>query len=61
MGFDNYAEPLKIYLKKYREAVKGSEAVPASKRQKVGSGDVDGDDDDEGEDDGDHGGEAEAK
>ena len=30
MGFDNYAEPLKIYLRKYREAVKGAES-PAKK------------------------------
>ena len=49
MGFDNYAEPLKIYLKKYREAIKGAEAAPASKRQKVSEGD--GGDDDEGEGD----------
>ena len=23
LGFDNYVEPLKIYLQKYREAMKG--------------------------------------
>ena len=33
MGFDNYAGPLKIYLKKYREVIKGPEIT--IKKQKI--------------------------
>ncbi len=35
MGFDNYAEPLKTYLTKYRDAVKGPEKESAYKKQKL--------------------------
>jgi len=31
MGFDNYAGPLRIYLQKYREAVKGGVESPAKR------------------------------
>ncbi len=27
LGFDNYVEPLKLYLQKYREAMKGERQI----------------------------------
>jgi len=27
LGFDNYVEPLKLYLQKYREATKGDKSI----------------------------------
>ena len=38
MGFDNYSEPLKIYLKKYRDALKSASTESPAKKQKTGSG-----------------------
>jgi len=29
LGFDNYVEPLKLYLQKYREAMKGERQIEA--------------------------------
>jgi len=34
LGFDKYVEPLKIYLAKYREAVKGEKPEKAGKKKK---------------------------
>ena len=30
LGFDNYVEPLKLYLQKYREGMKGENKVRAT-------------------------------
>jgi nuclear transcription Y subunit beta len=45
LGFDKYVEPLKVYLAKYREAVKGDK--PEKDGKGKGMGDDDDDDDDE--------------
>ena len=34
MGFDNYTDPLRIYLQKYRDALKSTDSS-ASKKQKL--------------------------
>lgn len=44
LGFDKYVEPLKIYLEKYRESVKGDKAAKGGKDSNA---DKDDDDDDE--------------
>ena len=36
LGFDNYVEPLKLYLQKYREAMKVSWLVLIKDKQKQG-------------------------
>jgi nuclear transcription Y subunit beta len=43
LGFEKYVDPLKIYLAKYRESVKGDK----SSKKESGGGDGDDDDDDE--------------
>lgn len=43
LGFDEYVEPLKIYLSKYRDSVKSDKSGGAKK----GGGDDDDDDEDE--------------
>ena len=35
MGFDNYSDPLKIYLKKYRDALKSASSESPAKKQKI--------------------------
>ncbi|XP_006825371.2 nuclear transcription factor Y subunit beta-like [Saccoglossus kowalevskii] len=30
LGFDNYVEPLKLYLQKYRESMKGEKVINAA-------------------------------
>lgn len=30
LGFDNYVEPLKLYLQKYRETTKGDKGIPST-------------------------------
>ena len=44
LGFEKYVDPLKIYLAKYRESVKGDKA---SSKKDAGGEDKDDDDDDE--------------
>lgn len=35
LGFDNYVEPLKLYLQKYREAMKGEKTVPTASAAEI--------------------------
>ena len=37
LGFDNYVEPLKLYLQKYREGMKGENKVRALRTQSAQS------------------------
>ena len=37
LGFDKYIEPLKLYLSKYRESVKGEQAAAEAKKKALGS------------------------
>ncbi|XP_063953250.1 nuclear transcription factor Y subunit beta-like [Lytechinus pictus] len=36
LGFDNYVEPLKSYLQKYRESMKGDKVIPQSRQDELG-------------------------
>lgn len=36
LGFDNYVEPLKVYLQKYRESMKGDKVMPQSRDNELG-------------------------
>eukprot|EP01137_Pigoraptor_chileana_P031193 Opistho-2@18657 len=40
LGFDNYIEPLKLYLQKYRESVKGDKGVVDKKKDDEIGGDL---------------------
>ncbi|XP_030855718.1 CCAAT-binding transcription factor subunit A isoform X1 [Strongylocentrotus purpuratus] len=36
LGFDNYVDPLKSYLQKYRESMKGDKVIPQARQDELG-------------------------